>query len=87
MRTTVAIDDDLFEKLRETASKRRVPFTRLVNEVLRRGLSGQKPATATPASYCVDTFDSAFRPGVDPVHLNKLLDELEVREKTEPRAR
>jgi hypothetical protein len=85
MRTTVAIDDDLVEKLRELATKRRQPFTAIVNETLRRGLSGQRPRQARRAPFRVDAFDSAFRPGVDPLRLNQLLDDLEVRRTTEPR--
>ena len=58
MRTTVAIDDDLFDKLKEAAAKRREPFTRIVNEtcgVVWRGnghghhaarASGWRPSTA-----------------------------------------
>jgi hypothetical protein len=84
VRTTVAIDDDLFEKLREVAAKRRQPFTRIVNETLRRGLSGQRPRPARRAAFRVKPFDSPFRPGVDPLRLNQLVDDLEVRRATEP---
>lgn len=87
MRTTVAIDDDLFEKLRDAAAKQRRPFTKIVNETLRRGLSGQRPRAARPAPYRVDPFDSAFLPGVDPLRLNHLADDLEVRPTSPPRRR
>jgi hypothetical protein len=85
MRTTVAIDDDLMDKLKEAAAKRREPFTRIVNETLRRGLTGQRSRPSRRTRFQVDSFDSAFRPGVDPLRLNQLLDELEVRRLTEPR--
>ena len=85
MRTTVAIDDDLFEKLRDAAAKRREPFSRIVNEMLRRGLSGQHPRPSRRARFRVEPFDSAFRPGVDPPRLNQLVDDLEVRRVVEPR--
>jgi hypothetical protein len=85
MRTTVAIDDDLFEKLRDAAAKRREPFSRIVNEMLRRGLSGQHPRPSRKARFRVEPFDSAFRPGVDPLRLNQLVDDLEVRRVVEPR--
>lgn len=87
MRTTVAIDDDLFDKLKEVAARRREPFTRIVNETLRRGLAGQRPRETRRGRFKVETFDSAFRPGVDPLRLNQLLDELEVRRMSEPRER
>jgi len=85
MRTTVAIDDDLFEKLRDAAAKRREPLSRIVNEMLRRGLSGQHPRPSRRARFRVEPFDSAFRPGVDPLRLNQLVDDLEVRRVVEPR--
>jgi hypothetical protein len=87
MRTTVAIDDDLFEKLRDAAAKRREPFTKIVNEVLRRGLSGQRPRPSRRPRFRVEPFDSAFQPGVDPLRLNQVLDDLEVRRPVEPRTR
>ena len=87
MRTTVAIDDDLFEKLREAAAKRRQPFTRIVNETLRRGLSGQGRRATRATPFRVEPFESAFRPGVDPVRLNQLVDELEVRRVTDAGSR
>jgi hypothetical protein len=84
VRTTLTIDDDLFDKLKDAAARRREPFTRIVNETLRRGLTGPRPRPARRARFRVETFDSAFRPGVDPLRLGKLLDELEVRRLTEP---
>ena len=87
MRTTVAIDDDLVEKLRETAAKQRQPFTKVVNETLRRGLSGQRPRQSRREPFRVVAFDSAFRPGVDPLRLNQTLDDLEIRRATDPPAR
>jgi hypothetical protein len=87
VRTTVAIDDDLFEKLRDAAAKRREPFTKIVNETLRRGLSGQRPRPSRRARFRVEPFDSAFRPGVDPLRLNQVLDDLEVRRVVERRTR
>ena len=83
MRTTVAIDDDLFEKLRDAAAKRREPFTRIVNETLRRGLAAARPRAARRERFRVDVFDSAFRPGVDPLRMNQLVDELETRRLSE----
>ena len=87
MRTTVAIDDDLVERLREAAAKRRQPFTKVVNETLRRGLSGQRPRQSRREPFRVETFDSAFRPGVDPLRLNQTLDDLEIRRATDPPVR
>jgi len=76
MRTTVTLDDDLAEKLKQLSEKRRVPFRRLLNEMLRRGLSGQAPR-ARAAPFKVETFSSELRPGVDPLKFNQLIDDLE----------
>jgi hypothetical protein len=84
MRTTVAIDDDLFEKLKEMAAKRKQPFTAAVNETLRRGLSAPRPRSARRAPFRVEPFDSAFRPGVDPLRLNQLVDDLDARRASDP---
>ncbi|HVZ85734.1 MAG TPA: hypothetical protein VHG72_02120 [Polyangia bacterium] len=78
MRTTIALDDDVATKLQEMAHKRRISFRKVVNEVLRRGLSAQDQPRATQRAFHVDAFDSPFRPGVDPQRLNQLVDDLEV---------
>lgn len=77
MRTTIALDDDLAAKLQDMAHKRRVSFRQIVDEVLRKGLSGQDRPRASKSSYRTETFDSAFRPGIDPQRLNQLLDDLD----------
>ncbi|HXT96687.1 MAG TPA: CopG family transcriptional regulator [Polyangia bacterium] len=77
MRTTIALDDDLATKLQDMAHRRRVSFRQIVDEVLRKGLSGQERPRASKSTYRTETFDSGFRPGVDPQRLNQLLDDLE----------
>ncbi len=84
VRTTIALDDDLAEKLQNLAHKRRSSFRKVVNEVLRRGLSGQAPRRTPVHEVQVDTFDSPFRAGVDPLRLNQLVDDLEVERDFEP---
>jgi hypothetical protein len=78
MRTTIALDDDLAEKLQDIAHKRRESFRKVVNETLRRGLSSQVPPPDRTKPFRADTFESPFRAGVDPLRLNQLVDELEV---------
>lgn len=78
MRTTIALDDDLAEKLQDIAHKRRESFRKVVNETLRRGLSAPVPRSSRMEPFRTDTFDSPFRPGVDPLRLNQLVDDLEV---------
>ena len=78
MRTTLTLDDDLAEALKEQARLTDRPFKAVVNETLRRGLS---PASAeVETGYEVRPHDSGFRPGVDPLRLNQLNDSLEVAE-------
>ena len=80
MRTTIALDDDLAEKLQDIAHKRRESFRQVVNETLRRGLSAPVPRSERRKPFRTETFDSAFRAGVDPLRLNQLVDDLEVEE-------
>jgi hypothetical protein len=77
MRTTVTLDDDLAERLRQLAHRRRLPFREVLNSAVRAGLDASRVPPAEEA-YEVQTFHSALRPGVDPARLNQLLDDLEV---------
>jgi hypothetical protein len=92
MRTTLTLDDDVATKLRELAHRRRLPFKDIVNSVLRRGLATQERRGESRRAFRVDIFRSRFRPGVDPLKLNQLSDELEMQrfaadEAKRPRAR
>jgi plasmid stability protein len=77
MRTTLTLDDDLAEKLKSLAARRKTSFKEVVNEVLRRGITAQE-RTVLPKRFRVVPFRSAFRAGVDPLKLNQLSDEIEV---------
>lgn len=77
MRTTLTLDDELVEKLKDLAHKRRIAFKQVVNDVIRRGLSAPELRQAKPKPFKVETFVSEFKPGVDPLKLNQLLDELD----------
>ncbi len=79
MRTTLTLDDDVAVKLRELAHRRRLPFKEVVNSVLRRGLAAQERRAESDRPFRVKVFRSPFRPGVDPLKLNQLSDELEAR--------
>jgi len=39
MRTTLSIDDDVLQKARATAARRKLPFRTVINEALRAGLA------------------------------------------------
>ena len=80
MRTTLIIDDDLGAALKEQAKRTDQSFKQVLNDALRRGLSSALPEAA-PA-YRLRPLDSGFKPGVDPLRLNQMSDELEVSEST-----
>ena len=75
MRITVTLDDDLADALKQRAKLLDVPFKQVVNETLRRGLAPQ--ADEDRPVFRVRPFRGGFRPGVDPLKLNQLNDELE----------
>ena len=79
MRTTLTLEDDLAERLKERARRRRISFKEAVNDAIRRGLTAPDRVGEAPPPFRVETFHSAFQPGVDPLRLNQLVDDLEVR--------
>ena len=80
MRTTLTIEDDLARMLKERARLLDLPFKQVVNDALRRGIS---PAVREdPAPYQVVPHHSGFAPGVDPLKLNQLNDQLQVEDFT-----
>ncbi len=89
MRTTLTLDDDIADSLRERARLLDKPFKQVVNETLRRGLSPgvseEQAHYRTP--YRVVPIHSGFVPGIDPLKLNQLNDELEVEDFLEESAR
>lgn len=63
MRTTLTIDDDLAAELQRLARERRAPFKAVLNDALRRGLAGERPAAVEP--YRVPARPLGLRPGLD----------------------
>ena len=76
MRTTLAIDDDIANAMRERARVLDKPFKRVVNDTLRRGLSHAAKEPQPP--YRIVLNHSGFVPGVDPLKQSQLNDEIEV---------
>ncbi len=77
MRTTLTIDDDIADFLREQSKLHEKSFKQVVNETLRRGMSptmNDEPRRP----FKVRSFKGGFAPGIDPLRLNQLNDELEV---------
>ena len=78
MRTTLTIDDDIGRALRDLSRERGCSFKDVVNDVLRRGLTtGEKPESDRKP-FEVKSAPRGFCPGIDPLKLNQLADELEI---------
>ena len=75
MRTTLTLDDDLDLTLRERARLLDLPFKQVVNETLRCGLSPE-PNEARLPGYRLVPHQSALAPGIDPLRLNQINDQL-----------
>jgi hypothetical protein len=56
MRTTVRIDDDLLRALKERARHEKTTLTRIVNVLLRRGISASGEANRRKRPYREKTF-------------------------------
>lgn len=77
MRTTLTLDDDVAEKLREEARLQDKTFKQVVNDTLRRGMSPEVRDISTP-EYRLVPNHSALAPGIDPTKLNQISDQIEV---------
>ncbi|MGN6592156.1 MAG: CopG family transcriptional regulator [Terriglobales bacterium] len=76
MRTTLAIDDDTYERLQREMRKRGCSFREAVNEYLRRGLDAV--AMRQPRKpFKVQTFPGGPAPGVNLDCISRLLDQLD----------
>ncbi len=76
MRTTLTLEDELAARIEELRRSRGLSFKGAINELLRAGLQSQmKPQGAK--RYRSRPRRLGLRAGIDPVHLNRLSDELE----------
>ena len=78
MRTTLTIDDDLAKRLKELARETGRSFKEVTNAVVRRGLSAGERPPADPGPFRVVPKACGFKPGIDPLKLNQLCDDLEI---------
>ncbi len=76
MRTTLTLDPDVALLLEEEAHRLRKPWKAVVNDALRRGLAAG-PTGRRPRRYRVVPHKAALQPGIDPLALNALADEME----------
>ena len=77
MRTTVTLDPDVEQMLRDAMHERRQSFKQTLNEAIRKGLAS-KGAAADDEPFFVQARPLGLRAGIDPARLNQLSDELEV---------
>ena len=61
MRTTVTLDEDVAQQIRERMRERGAGFKEVLNELLRRGLRSSED----PAPYSTPTFPMRVRPEID----------------------
>ena len=74
MRTTLTLDDDIAAALRVRVRALDRPFERVVNDALRRGMSLTAREDLPP--YELTPNRSGFAPGIDPLRLNQLTEDL-----------
>jgi hypothetical protein len=76
MRTTLSIDDDVLEKAKLAAAKRRLPFRTVINEALRAGLKTMAtPPDATP--YQTKPHKLGLKAGKNLDNIQELLAQIE----------
>ena len=78
MRTTLSLDPEVADRLRQEAALGKRPWKVIVNEALRKGLGLE--TVKPPKPYRVKPHSSGFLPGIDPGRLNQLADDLEAGE-------
>ncbi len=76
MRTTLTIEPDVAERLRQETARGQRSLKQVVNESLRIGLGLKRKPSKRP--YKVKAHNSPYRPGIDRARLNQLADEIEV---------
>lgn len=75
-RTTLTLDEDVAARLDEETHRQRKPFRQVVNEAIRRGLSGSERRRKLPP-YRIVIHKTRLQPGIDPLSFNRMADELE----------
>ena len=79
MRTTLTIDDDLSNAIENYQASKGLKFRETIDQLLRAGLEASaKPVTSKP--YNGPVSNSKLLPGIDPNHMNRLVDEMEIEE-------
>lgn len=77
MRTTVTLDSDVEQLVRDAMQRTRQSFKVTINQAIRRGLTGV-PGPVDEPPFEVEARPMGVLAGVDPAGFNQLADELEV---------
>jgi hypothetical protein len=75
MRTTLTIDSDVAERIRQETRSGKRSLKEVINDRLRVGFGMTPRSTHEP--FQVEPHASSYRPGVDAGKLNQLLDDLD----------
>ena len=76
MRTTLSIDNDVLERARDVAAKKKTPFKTVINEALRAGLN-QVEQPAGRQSYKTKSHAMGLKTGRNLNNIQELLAQIE----------
>lgn len=79
MRTTLTLEPDVAERLKQLMRTSGKGMKTVVNEGLRKGL-GLERGDEAPPRFVVEPHSFGFKPGIDLDRMNQLVDELEAEE-------
>lgn len=77
MRTTVTLDPDVEQLLRDAMQRRRLSFKEALNQAIRSGLLSAEGRGGDEMPFIVRTRSMGLRAGIDSGRLNQMADELE----------
>jgi hypothetical protein len=77
MRTTVTLDPDVEQLLRDAMQRRRQSFKEALNQAIRNGLAHAQGPGAEDTPFVVQARRLGLRAGVDSARLNQMADELD----------
>jgi hypothetical protein len=77
MRTTVTLDPDVEQLLRDAMQRRRLSFKEALNQAIRLGLSRATEPGDKELPFVVRARGMGLRAGIDAGRLNQMADELE----------
>ena len=79
MRTTLTIEPDVAQEIRQRMAEKKLPLKRVVNDALRLGLSKTSKKERT-THFVVKPWPLGLKPGIDYDKLGQYLDQLDTEE-------